>query len=193
MSVDNLDQGELEKIFDLSEQYADRLISKQKETYEVLLEKCDDPDKARKVLEEADKVIRQNRERKLERALERESYKFGLMPKDPYFLLCYKPISPMFYSLFHETGHRASEVENNDWKDSVMTNLIREESNGGYEDWLEEFKKRRDIYYASFPKEVRNKLSIRLRENNYEDVYKSHLVQYLKKIEKAVARVENDG
>ena len=185
-----LTEEEIKKIFKTGEQYADRLLHKNSGRYEEMIDMAEDPAKASKILEETDKVIRENRERKLENALKRESYKLGLIPKDPYFLLCYKSISPLFYTLFYETGHRASEIENNDWSNRVMTGLIREESAGRYQEWLELFKRRRDLYYASFPEDIKEKLGVALGENNYQDIYKSHLVQYIRKIEKAEKRLD---
>lgn len=192
-----LTKDDVQHIWELSKQHADNVIENNNGVYtnllDVIEDKLDaDPETAKNVCDETADIIRSNRKQKLQRVLESKMYKTGWKNKDPYFLLCLKPVSPLIYGVFLQDGITTYYLKNkNEWDANAINTRFEDLAGNYFTMWLKSFGHRYHEYYNDMDDEVMQKLG---REEvpgrtMWRGLSLSNIVDYLGKMRKAAKRL----
>lgn len=80
--------------------------------YQRLKNEIDLDKRETQLLEETAMYIIQDRKEQKERVLNNELERIGFQVKDPYYIACMKPISPLIYEAFFKRGQTSNDVDN---------------------------------------------------------------------------------
>lgn len=181
-----LTESEVKEIFKESRRKFEEMDKKTNHMFEENIENMS----MRRTLKSTIENMKQKIEDKKKIVLDKEAYNDGWVNKDPYFLLCFKAISPGIYK-FYMKGYSSYELKSSYRSRGINDRLAELIGKDNLNTILEVFTKKGEEYQERLSQSIIDKLGMTYLTDNFRGVPKSIVMEWLAKIRKNSIDPEN--